>query len=395
MKRALNFLSANRPYILLGLAVLALLAWLMLYRLGTLVSGLSRQEYAAALMPVGWHGIYHDSLYLPLKAVRSVDFYFFSQHNAILTRLPNALFGAIAVISFTWLIRLWHNRRTALIAGLLFATGAWTLHASRLASFDVLYLCVIPVLLLMNVALQRHTDKKSAMYASMLLWGLLIYIPGAVWMVLINAFLQRKSITKGWTNLSAWWHKTLYVLAGVIWLPLLVYNLRDVSILKSWLGLPAHLEGPLTLLKNFIDVFSHLFIGGPRQPDLWLGKAPILDVFTLAMFLIGLYFYAIHWRASRSKLLGSLFLAGAILVALGGPVTLSLLVPLLYIVAATGITYLIKEWLQVFPNNPIARNAGLALIALAVILACTYNLRAYFVAWPHNNSTITVFHYRP
>ncbi|MBS0555230.1 MAG: hypothetical protein JSS47_22320 [Proteobacteria bacterium] len=150
----------------------------------------------------------------------------------------------------------------------------------------------------------------------------------------------------------------------------------------------------MTLLKNFTDVFGHLFIGGPRKPDLWLGKAPILDVFTLAMFLIGLYFYVSHWRSSRSKLLGSLFLAGAILVALGGPVSLSLLVPLLYIVAATGITYLVKEWLQVFPLNPIARNIGLALVAIAVMMACAYNLRAYFIAWPHNRPTAAVFHYR-
>ena len=395
MKRARKFLTVNRPYVLLGIASFALLAWLMLYRLGTLVSGLSAQEHAAAIAPVGWHGIYHDSLYLPLKAARSIDFYLFTQHGAFLTRLPNTIFGAIAIVSFTWLIWLWHNRRTALIAGLLFATSAWTLHVSRLASFDILYLCAIPVLLLMNVGLQRHSDRKSVMYGSMLLWGFLLYVPGMVWLLGINVYFQRKKLVKGWQNFSVWWQRALYVLAGVIWLPLLVKNLLHVSLLKTWLGLPAHMDGPFTLLKNFVAVFGHLFIGGPQQPDLWLGKAPILDVFTLAMFLIGLYFYVTHRQASRSKLLGVFFLIGAILIALGGPVSLSLLVPLLYIVAATGITYLIKEWLQVFPLNPIARSIGLALVAIAVVLACAYNLRAYFVAWPHNDNTRAAFHYHP
>jgi hypothetical protein len=333
-------------------------------------------------------------LYLPLKAARSVDFYLFPSHGALLTRLPNALFGAIAIISFTWLIWLWHGRRTALIAGLLFATGAWTLHASRLASFDALYLGVIPVILLMNVALHRRPDKAAAVYGSMLLWGLLLYVPGIMWLLLVNIYFQRKSIAKGWQNFNRWWQRLLYALAGLVWLPLLINNLRDSGLLRTWLGLPAQLDAPLTLLKHFAGVFVHLFVRGPQYPDLWLGRAPLLDVFTLAMFLIGLYFYGGHWRASRTRLLGGFFLVGAILVALGGPVGLSLLVPLLYIVAATGITYLVKEWLQVFPLNPLARGLGLTLVAAAVVLACAYNLRAYFIAWPHNDTTAAIFHYR-
>jgi hypothetical protein len=277
----------------------------------------------------------------------------------------------------------------------LFATGAWTLHVSRLASFDVLYLCALPTLLLMNVALQRRPNKAYAVYGNILLWGLLLYIPGMVWLLIINAYFQRKAILNGWRHFKRWWQHLLYLLAGAIWLPLLVQNLRQSGALRLWLGLPADLAPPLTLLKHFVAVFVHLFIRGPQYPTLWLGKAPILDIFTLSMCLIGLYFYIKHWRASRSRLLGSFLLVGAILVALGGPVSLSLLVPLLYIVTATGITYLIQEWLQVFPVNPLARGLGIGLVALALVLACTYNLRAYFIAWPHNEVTRTVFRYRP
>lgn len=395
MKQTRRYLTANQPYILLAIAVVAVIAWLMFYRLGSLVGGLSPGERLAAVAPVGWHGIYHDAFYLPLKLVRSVDFYLVPRHGLTLTRLPNTLFGALSILSFTWLIGLWHGRRTALIAGLLFATSAWTLHVSRLASFDVLYLWTLPTLLLMNVALQRRPDKAYVVYGNILLWGLLLYIPGLIWLLIINVYFQRKAILKGWKHFSRWWQRLLYLLAGVIWLPLLADNLRHLSALRLWLGLPVHLAAPLTLLKHFAGVFVHLFIRGPQYPALWLGKAPLLDIFTLSMCLIGLYFYVQHWQASRSRLLGIFFLIGAILVALGGPVSLSLLVPLLYVVAATGITYLIQEWLQVFPVNPIARSVGIGLVALAVVLACTYNLRAYFIAWPHNEVTRTVFRYRP
>jgi hypothetical protein len=92
--------------------------------------------------------------------------------------------------------------------------------------------------------------------------------------------------------------------------------------------------------------------------------------------------------------LGLFALAGLLLVGLGGPVGLSLLVPLLYVWAAAGIAYLTREWLQVFPNNPLARSLGLGLIVLAVGLGCIYNLRAYFVAWPHNQTTRVTFQSR-
>jgi 4-amino-4-deoxy-L-arabinose transferase-like glycosyltransferase len=394
MKRIRSYLADNRPYILLIIAALAILTWLMVYRLGSLVSGLSTNEHISATAAVGWHGIYHNALYLPLKAVRSIDFYIAADHGSFLTRLPNALFGAFSVISFTWLVWLWHGRRTAFITGLLFATSAWTVHVSRLATFDTLYLWAVPTMLLMGIALQRKSDKFWAVYGNILLWGLLLYIPGMIWLVLINAYFQRKYIAKGWRQFSLWWQRMLYVLAGLIWVPLLILNLRHIDLLKTWIGLPAHLADVSQLLQQFGAVFWHLFVRGPRQPELWLGRAPILDIFTLAMCLIGIYFYLQHPKAVRSRLLGSIFLASVILIALGGAVSLSLLVPLLYILAATGITYLLQEWLKVFPLNPLARSIGLTLVGTAVALACVYNLRAYFVAWPHNHITRTVFRVR-
>jgi hypothetical protein len=227
----------------------------------------------------------------------------------------------------------------------------------------------------------------------MLLWGLLVYIPGVIWLVLPAIYLQRGAIADGWRHFKRWWQRLAYLLTGIVWLPLLIITLSRPGNLVTWLGLPADLAAPLTLVKNFVGVFVHLFVRGPEYPALWVGRAPILDIFTLAACLVGIYFYATHRQAARSRLLALFFGLGVILVALGGPVGLSLLVPLLYLVAATGIAYLVREWLQVFPVNPLARKLGLGLVSLAIALACLYNLRAYFVAWPHNKVTETVFRY--
>jgi hypothetical protein len=382
----------GRVVALLAVA-LVVVAGLMVYKLGSLVGGVSAAEHAVASTPVGWHGIYHQPLYLPLKLVRSIDFFIFNQHGQTLTRLPSVLFGILAIASFAWVVKLWHGTRTAILATCLFASSAWVLHVSRLASFDALYLWTIPALLVAQLKMQRSSTKPAIFYGSVLLWGLLLYIPGVIWLILPSLYWQRQAIKNGWRHFSRWWQRLAYLLLGLVWLPLLGHSIQNTAILRTWIGLPPHFSQPLTLLKNFAGVFVHLFIRGPEYPQLWLGRAPLLDVFALATCLIGLYFYAQHWRASRSRVLGTFFLLGAVLIALGGPVGLSLLVPVLYLVAATGIAYLIREWLQVFPVNPLARGFGLGIIILAVALSCTYNARAYYVAWPHNPVTPTVFRY--
>ena len=139
----------------------------------------------------------------------------------------------------------------------------------------------------------------------------------------------------------------------------------------------------------------HLFIRGPQYSYLWLGKAPILDLLSLTACLAGIYYYAVRWQATRSKLLGVMFVIGFILVGIGGPVSLSILVPILYISIAMGIGFILKQWLQVFPINPLARGVGIGIVVFVVSISSIYNLRAYFIAWPHNTATQLTFRIHP
>jgi hypothetical protein len=393
MKQFRSYLLRHSRTIVWLLLALAGLSWLLLHKLGSLTGGLSAGELTAAAAPVGWHGIYHQPFYLPLKLVRSAVFVLFPGHGQTLTRLPNAFFGGLTIISFAWLVSLWHGTRTAVLASLLFATSAWVLHASRLASFDVLYLWAVPTLLLIYMQLQKHSKEPLVWYGSVLTGGLMLYIPGLIWLIALGAYLQKGLLLSAWQHFGRWWQRALYLLAGLVWLPLLIIDLLRPGNFTAWLGWPAHLAKPATLLKQFVGVPVHLFIRGPQYPDLWLARTPVLDIFTLAACIIGIYFYATHRQAARSRLLGLFFVVSLLLVGLGGPVALSLLIPLLYIGTATGIAYLLREWLQVFPNNPLARSLGLGLVILAVSFSCVYNLRAYFVAWPHNQITRVTFQY--
>jgi hypothetical protein len=375
------------------IAAFLLVAGLFLYKLGSLTGGLAIGEVRSATAPVGWHGIFHAPLGLPLKLAESVVYFVSPDHGQTLTRLPNVIFGLVAVSSFAWLVWLWHGTRTAIFTTILFASSAWVLHASRLASFDVLYLCAVPLLLLTQALLYRNSDKPTVWYGSLAVWGMLMYVPGMVWLVGLQLFLQRKIIIESWRETATQTRKLATMAIALVLLPLLIVDFLRPGHFIQWLGFPADLAAPTTLIKHFLGVFVHLFIRGPQYPDLWLGRAPILDAFTLLAAVLGIYFYAKHSKAWRSRTLALMFAAGVILVALGGPVGISLLVPLLYVMAAAGLAYILHEWLKVFPLNPLARGLGIGIIALLVGLSCLYNLRAYFVAWPHNQVTKATFKY--
>lgn len=394
MKRFRDFWHSYKRTILLVLVSVLTVINLLIYKLGSLTTGgLSHGEWLVSKATNGWHGIYHDPLYLPMGVVRSTVNLLANQHSQFTTRLPSVIIGALTIIIFAWLIRLWHGTRTAMLGTLMFATSAWVLHVSRLASYDVVYLLVIPALLLSVAAMQRYANRPLVLYGSMLIWGSLIYVPGVVWLVALTIFWERRAIKLGWKHLGNAKGRLLYVLSGLIWLPLLFLNHKGLE--TTWLGIPEHIGSLPTLAANFGSVFYNLLVHGPRDATLWLSNAPLLDVFTLVMLVMGVYFYIKHWRVGRARILLSYLILGSIIISLGGPVGLSLLVPLLYICAATGVAYLIHDWLQIFPFNPLARIIGISLVVSVISLSCVYNLRSYFVAWPHNALTQSTFHYRP
>ncbi len=393
MKNTKGFWRDNAKFLVIGAVIGLSLAFLLLYKLGSLVGGLSSQETVSASAAVGWHGIFSNPLDLPLKLVRSVVFFAVADHGQTLTRLPNAFFGCLAILSFGLLIWLWHGMRTALLSTAMFATSAWVLHASRYASSDVLYLWAVPSLLLIQVLLHRYGKKTYVWYGCLLLWGLLLYIPGMIWIMIAQLIFQRSLLAKTMSNYSSAKQRLFSILAVAVWLPLLLFDLTRHNQLFIWLGLPTHMSGFMHMAKQFVAVPVHLFVRGPQYPDLWLDKLPILDIFTFVACLVGIYFYIKNRHATRSQTLLAMFVTGCLLVGLGGAVSISALVALAYIFIAAGIAYLLTDWLKVFPLNPLARGLGIALISIAVLLSCAYNLRSYFIAWPHNDATRVTFRY--
>jgi hypothetical protein len=375
------------------IGAIAIISVLLLYKLSSLTHGFSATELQTSHTVLGWHGLYSSIFYAPLTILQSIIFYISPGHGYFLTRLPSTIFGALTMLSFGWVLWLWHGKRTAILATPLFITSAWVLHISRFASYDIMYLWAITTLMLTHTLLQKYENNIFAWIGTVAFWGILITIPGMIWFLIAEIFLQRKIIAGNIKSIPSFWMLLPSILLFIVWIPLVIVSVSHPHTLITWLGLPEHFDPPLTILKHFFGVFVHLFIRGPEYPQIWLGRSPILDVFTLTVCGLGIYFYASRWDSSRSRLLAVMFIIGVILVTLNGPVGLSVLVPLLYCIAAMGIAYFMHEWLRVFPINPIARGLGIALMGIVITMSCLYNLRAYFVAWPHNPDTKATFIY--
>jgi hypothetical protein len=153
-----------------------------------------------------------------------------------------------------------------------------------------------------------------------------------------------------------------------------------------WLGLPASWPMPLDILKNILLIPYHLAVSGEARPEMWLGRAAVLDVFSVTAFIVGSWLYLKRIRLLRTPIILSILAVGVGLIGLGQG-SLTLILPFIYLVIAAGVGHLLGEWLHVFPRNPIARGIGMGLLGVVLLLVLGYHLRHYFIGFPEARAT--------
>lgn len=312
-------------------------------------------------------------------------------HSIFFARLSSVVVALVTVGLFFAILYRWHGRRTALLGTALFATSGWLLHVGRLGTGQSAWLIVPLALILLGSWLHATIRHERALILGALVLGCLLLVPGGVWFVVAFVVLLGDKLKGHWAEAAsgARAFALLILLAFIALMSLALF--RDSSLVRAWLGLPAHIPDVLVIVRQWLASVVYLFVRGPQTPELWLAHTPILDIFTSVVCLLGSYFYLTHYRNLRTRTLVVFAALGSVLVALNGAVAMSFIVPLAYLVAATGVTYLLHEWLRVFPRNPVARGVGIALIALAIVCAVGYHVLAYFVAWHHSPVTWGAF----
>lgn len=394
-KRSLKVLIQDNRLQLIAAFGLLLTAALLLIRLGSMPAHFSSNELATYQNNQHLHNILHNPLNAPYNLV-DYAFLYIPGHTIAVARLTSVLFAVIAALLFFMIMLRWHGKRTAWMASALFATSGWLLHLGRLGTPIILWLLIPLILILFGSWLSRTDRHGTAIIVVGALLGLMLFVPAAVWFVIAFTLLLSKDILRHFREADNWQGAAAIGLVAVFATAIAFSLVRSPDLVRPWLGVPHVLPSYMSMLKVWASsLFLYPFFRGPFTSEIWLGHTPILDMFTTVMFLLGAYFYATHFRNIRARILMVIFLLGSVLTALNGPAGMSFIVPLLYLIAATGITYLLHQWLTVFPKNPVARVFGITLIILAIALAATYHVIAYYVAWQHNPKTVATFQRKP
>lgn len=376
-------------YCLLGGLFTALL---LLFDLTGLMSGSSQQEASLAANSVNLPTLFTAPNLMWLRFLHWA-FGWIPGNHLLWSRFVSVILAAAALTATTYLIKRWCGKRTAIFSFFIVACSAWFLHIGRLASQDVAFFLSVPLLICSHLWLH---DKPSPwrFFIWLAVNVLLLYVPGMVWLVALNVVVGIKPIVSAWQRKSNQIFQPLFLIWPAALLAPLVYSLVKSNHLVDNLlnlgGLPQTWQAN-TILHNAAHNLAFIFVGDSAPSSLWLSGLPILDIFIAVMCLVGLIFYAGRAKSFRSQWLIGLAVLCFVLVSLGGPVPISLLLPLLYIFAATGLAYILHIWLKAFPINKLARVTGITLISAALALSCAYNLKSYFLAWPHNRPAVAAF----
>jgi hypothetical protein len=392
MKSIKEFFQDYGKEILLVLAGFMLVSLLLWFRLGSLTYGQAADiELQSRTAASSWHAILGNPLYAPYTILQRLVMA--TGHDGITSmRLVSTLWAVLAMLLFYIVARGWHSMHVAGLATWLFISSAWFLHIARLATPEVLWLVGILALVVLFSPNKDGRHNRFALPSILLTLSLLLYIPGMVWLVALSLVLRRKNIAEAWKASGGWIIRSLSIFGSIALLVPLGYALvRSTSLIKTWVGLSWSFEGPLIVAKQFLSVPKQLFISGPLDPVHWLGRLPLLSVFEIVMFIIGVCFYLRHLKAARAKFIITLSLVAWVIIGIGGLAPLSLIVPVVYLVVTTGIAYMLHEWFKIFPNNPLARWLGILIVALAILLTSIYQTRSYFVAWRYSPDTAEVF----
>lgn len=389
IRRIPNFLADMWQPLLLYGGLFGAFGFLLYARLGTLLPGYSTAEVQNFQASASLEYIFNHPFNAPFMLITN-GLTYFSNHSYLLTRVAATIFGLVTLGAFCWLLQHWYGRRAAIIGTILFASSAWFLHTARMGTPDVLLFGVV-TLVACGVWLKKSSNPVALLLCFAIIASLL-YVPGMIWLLALGALWYFKTIDHIFKRhlwiVSVGAFMLLAAIGPIAWA---IY--RTPELWKTYFGFPA--EGwpqLMEVLRNLYEIPLSFFLRYPdSSPDRWLGTLPILDVFTMAMVFLGGYVCIKHWRLKRVRLLGAILLIGIVLASLGGSVSPTIIVPFVYILAAVGISFLLERWYTVFPRNPIAQGLGIGLVSLAVVAACAYSWRHYYVAWPLNNETRTVY----
>lgn len=309
-------------------------------------------------------------------------------------RITSVVFGLLATVALFLLLKRWFSVQIASVGSLLFITSSWVLAISHQAT-PLILLVIVPLLLVVTLTIFAN-NKQHSFWAFMSLVcavAVAFYVPFMFWpiAVVIAAIilLYRK-------KLAALSKKQIAIAAivfAVLLLPLLISITQYPGQIKELLGIPMAIPSVSQYAENFAWQFSTLFFVSQPFPELYIGRLPLLDIFSVAMTILGVYHFVKYMPKRRKLSFAFLVLILLIIVPLTTlyQIPMTAYVAIIYVFIAAGVYELLRQWFSYFPRNPFARNAAVVLVSILIGMSALYNLQKFYIAWPNSSETKAVY----
>lgn len=361
----------------------------MTLRLGTLFDGVSDLESSSLNSITNSMAIFENPVSLPHKLLLH-GLYTFDMLSPLSARMVSIFFGVGSIILFYVFVRAKFSARITLFGSLAFCANSAFLAVARNAGYASSTLFAACAIL---AALQLYSNPKGFTGKGWLCGTLIavaLFSPGAVVLLFLAGawYARRTSQTaRVWPILSL---APVYILP-VISLAIMSFGFyKDWHIALEWAGLPSVTPTLKPFLEHAIGTVQLFFFRADPNPEYLLARTPVLDVFTTVCFVVGVVYAQ---KKTTIPAFGALFGMVAVsicYIALRPPVeSLPLLLPIIFLGVTAGITMLLRQWLEIFPRNPVARTIGVTVMAIVVGISCLYQMNRYFVAFsqtPENRS---------
>jgi hypothetical protein len=387
--KLITWLETHWRGLLTGLVITALAIFTLSLQIGTLVEGQNKFE-TATLNQISTLDNIENNL---VNAPYLLPAYGLGQlidNPLIGARIVSVVYGLLATGLLFLLLKRWLNFRAAAIGSLVFITSAWVLSISHQAA-PFIMLVFTP--LLITVALTKFVNSKEKLFANLLILGLSLalaaYIPYMIWtiiavtIVLLAIYYRKLALIKPEGLLVIFF--SMLLVAG----PLIYSLYLNPEQFKLLAGIPNELPQLSIYASNFFGQFVAIFASSKALPELFISQKPLIDIFSAAMLVLGIYHFY-KFMPKRRKVTIALTLTLLLLII---PlqeeylIALTAILPFVYIFIAAGIHELTRQWFYVFPRNPFARIGGAIILVVVIGLSVTYNLQKFYIAWPNTPET--------
>ena len=384
-----NFIQRHWRLILLATGVAALAYFVLFRQLGGLTHAYSTHELASQTQSSSLHTIATSPVNAPYDLLVWAGIKL-GHHSLLITRIAAATIAMGMAVLFYWVGLHWYSRRVALISSVLFVGSSGFLHAGRYGTALILQMATL-VLIAAVLLHRRARNETLTAYFIVAILALCLYVPGIFWLELLGLVLLHRHIWRLFRRLGRL-HSVFIVLLGIgLVIPIVLAGSGHHVVFQQILAIPQHLPTVAMIWDHARQLGGAIVYRGYYSPEFWLYGAPLLNIAEIVLFIAGAFVIV-----RPPYLRGNYYLAGAVFLSvilnlLGGGATIVMLIPLIYLVIAGGVYYLLDQWMTIFPRNPIAQSLGVGLVCVVAGFSVYYHLQAYYVAWPQAPETKQVY----